>query len=251
MRCLKKELVSIVMLLFLISSCSAWNIKEWENIQDRNFYFQKFTYYEKGIKNKKAFEEMKNFPVDKILKIIIHKYNINVDTSEYEDFLLYENTSKIEPAGILSPYIWENNSKNTNTIELEFRKELTSKLDYTLLRYYIFLKTNGKTRAEFMGQLNEQTPNLVTIAKAMDYSRVNPNSDDSYVNNENKSVVDLTTGIFKNKPPEAKGDLAVKAGKNYPEKMKSEIKDYIKNLSPADRKKFRDDIIKYLYKVIE
>ncbi len=251
MKKIKTEPVIIVMFLFILCSCSTWSNKEWENLQDRDFHFQKFSYFEKGVNNKKVFEEMKNFPVDKILKIITHKYGIKVDTTEYEDFLRYEDTSKIEQASIFSPFIWGNSSKNTNTIELEFRKELTEKLDYTKLRYYLYLKTGGKTRAEFLAQLNEKTPYLVTIAKSMDYSRVNPNSDDSYVNNGNKSVVDLTTGIFKNKPADAKTDIAIKPGKDYPEKMKSEIREYIKNLSPADRRRFRDDTIKYLYKVIE
>jgi hypothetical protein len=249
---LKNRIFFIILLIFFISSCSTWSNKEWENLQDKNFHFQKFMYSQKGINSKKAFEEIKNFPADKVLKVIAHKYNINIDTSEYEEFLAYEDISNLAVTGFLNEnYTWENKNKNTNVIELEYRRDFLNREQYNKIRFYIFINVNGKTRTEFLGELTEKVPFLLTIAKSMDYSRVDKNSDSSYVNNETKAVVDLTTGVFKNIPRDAKAGQEVKIGKDYPDKMKNDIREYIKSLSPADRKKFRDDTIKYLYKVIE
>jgi hypothetical protein len=252
MASLQKQLFFILLFMLLFISCSTWSKTEFEKLPDKNFNFQKFSYTQKGINGKKAFVEMKNFPTDKLLKVISHKYNISIDTSEYEDFLKFEDLSDLTITGFLNQeYKWENKNKNKNIIEIEYRIDEKVQQQYFQRRYYIFIKIDGKSRTEFSGELSDKEPYLLTIAKDMDYSRVDKNSDNSYINDETKSVVDVSTGIFKNLPRESKADLTVKIGKDYPDRMKNDIREYIKILSPADRKKFRDDTIKYLYKVIE
>ena len=91
----KSKYLLIIVSMFLLFSCSTWNKKSWENLTNRDFYFTKFTYVRKGIDKSDAFKQMKAFPVNKLLKIISHKYNINIDSSEFNDFLVIEDENKI------------------------------------------------------------------------------------------------------------------------------------------------------------
>ena len=55
--------------VLLIINCSSWSKKEWSQLNNKNFYFHKFSYYEKFGSNKIAFNIAKKVPIVKILKI--------------------------------------------------------------------------------------------------------------------------------------------------------------------------------------
>ncbi len=241
--------LTIIIGLFFISTCSTWSMKDWEKIENRNFYFSKFFIYRKGSNRQEAFDVMKNFPVREIAKIISNKYNINVDVSEFEDFIFFGNVSKIKVSGLLieSNYVWESGDKNPNTVELEYVCKLDDQTVTEIKDFRIILKSNGKDRASFFGNLYDSDPLLVIVADRLGYSRLNKDSDDFYVNNITKEKVDLRTG------PEDEKTIArrKKIITNSEEQIKQQIKDYIKDMPQDKKRKFRDDIIKYLYKVIE
>jgi hypothetical protein len=238
----KIKLLTILLALFFICSCASRNAKKWEELKDRDFYFQKFKYSEKGINKNKALEFMKRFPTGKILKILSHKYNINIDSSEFEDFLVSNKITEIKTKGLITDieFIWQNKNKHENTIEFDYNNFLPNAMGFgEETEYIISLEVNDRNMDTFMGKIISKTPVLVTIANNIGYSRLNENSDDFYINKENKSVVCLTSAAAMEKNIISK------------ESIKKEIKEFMNTMKQDEKKKFRDDIIKFLYNVIE
>jgi hypothetical protein len=235
-------IICLITAFFLISCTSS--TEKINKLEDRNFYFQKFRYAKKGMNKKEVFEIMKNFPTDKILKIISHKYNIPIDSSDFNDFILLDNSSLLQTKGMIfdAEYIWENN-KHMNIIEIEYIEPLASGPVVEEKKYLISIKANDKNLDEILCYPNDKKPILVSIAGSLGYSRQKENSDDYYVNNENKSVVNLISVI----PSATKGSK----DKISKEAVKMQIKEYVKTLSKDEKIKFRDDIIKFLYSAIE
>lgn len=235
-----------ISILFLLS-CSTVNNKYWENLTDRNFYFSRFLFVRKGSENAEVFKRMKDFQVNKLLKIISHKYNINIDSTDFNNFLISGDENRINATGILGKtnFTWKMHGKKDNVIELEYWNRLSLDNVYEIREYKVFIRVQGKTKAQFLGNFMDTVPELVTIAKNMGYERVEENSDNFYVNTENNSKVDLT-GIGL----DIKSSTAKKDKMSKPE-LKKIISDFINEMPKSDRKAFRDDLIKYLYQVIE
>jgi len=236
----------IIFILIFANSCSTLNTKEVENLKDKKFYLQNFKYSEKGINKKTAFEIIEKFPTDRILQIISHKYSIIIDSSDFEEFIISENSPMLKTKGMLFDiaYIWENSNKHDNIIEIEYINYFSDsyKTD-TDKEFVISVKAGGKTVDTFMGKIIDKIPALISIAKSMDYARVDEKNDDLYLNKITKGTVSLISSNLKEKKKIAK--------KNSKEKIIQDIKNYLESISPDEKKKFRDEIIKFLYTTVE
>jgi hypothetical protein len=240
---IKYLLILIISVLF-ISSCTSWDIKKWNELKDRNFYFQKFMHYQKGTNKKSVFEKMKSFPTEQILKILSYKYNIIIDSSEFEDFILSENTSAMQIKGLIADvqFTWEDKNIHSNTISFEYI-ETMSKNGMTVddKEYNIIFQVNQETIESFRCIPDERKSILVNLARSLDYSRLNENSDNFYINNKNKTVVNLVSAITEQKKTKPKISK---------EEIKQQIKEFMNEIPQEEKKKFRDEIIKLLYNVI-
>jgi hypothetical protein len=242
---IKKNLYMLLILsVFFISSCATWNTKDLSDLKQKTFYLQKFNYSKKGLNKKTAIDRMGKFPTEQILKILAHKCDITIDSSEFENFILSGNTSEMQAKGLFIDveFIWENKNKHANTIEIEYENLPPSKGNVmdNIEKFTISLKINGKNKVVFMKNI-DKTQILVTIAEEMGYSRQNKDSDDYYINKENKSIVDLTAIELKEKKITVKKNLEVK--------FKQEIKDYMNTLPKEEKIKFRDTFVKFLYTI--
>jgi hypothetical protein len=247
-------LISLFLLTFIIS-CTSFSKKDWESLQDRNFYFQKFLLVKKGINDKIAFEKMKSFPVDKMLVLLAHKYNITIDSSEYADFITSNTAPQYEDKSLVSilrsEYNWESAKKDPNNIELTYYFLLENNNFDESIKFKIVFNIQGQEKQIIFVYILKTESTIDYLAQAIGYSRLNPKSDNIYVNNETKAQVDLTKAAFlvQAKIP----------GKNIEEKnkilseetIKQNIKTYISKMPVGNRKKFRDNIIKFLYAEIE
>lgn len=238
----KNMLLILLLVLFSAGSCASRSAKEWDELKDRDFYFQKFKYSVKGIKKDQALEFMKRFPTKKIFKILSHKFNINIDSSEFENFFSSKNYSEFKTKGLISDleFIWQNKNKHANTIELDYNTYFPTPLGFSDDKEYIItLKVDNRGWNTFIGKIIDNRSALQSIANSIGYSRLNENSDDFYINKENKTVVCLVS-------PEAMEKTTISK-----ESIKKQIKEYINTMKQDEKKKFRDDIIKFLYSTIE
>jgi hypothetical protein len=243
---IKKNIYIILILsISFINACTTLNTKDLADLKQKTFYLQKFSFSQRGLNKKTAFEKMSKFPTEQILKILSHKYDINIDSSEFENLILSGNGSELQTRGLLLPieFIWENKNKHANTIEIVYENLPPSKGDPTdiIPQYIISLKIDGKNKVELSGKITNRTPVLVAIAEEMGYSRQNKNSDNYYINEENKSIVDLTSIKVK--------EIKIEAKENLETKLKQEIKDYMDTLPQEEKIKFRDNFIKFLYTI--
>jgi hypothetical protein len=243
---IKKNIYIILILsISFINACTTLNTKNLADLKQKTFYLQKFSYSKRGLSNKTALEIMSKFPTEQILKILSNKYDINIDSSEFENVLLSGSNSELQTKGLLVPieFIWENKNKHANAIEIEYENLPPSKGEPTdiIPQYMISLKIDGKKKVEVDGKIINKTPILVAIAEKMGYLRQNANSDNYYVSQENKSIVDLTVIETKGKKTEAKENLEAK--------FKQDIKNYMDTLPKEDKIKFRDNFIKFLYTI--
>ncbi|MBN2401500.1 MAG: hypothetical protein JXN64_03795 [Spirochaetes bacterium] len=259
MKNFKKNLFFVyIVLTALILSCSSMSEREWNNLQDRNFYFQKFTLVKKGINDKIAFQMMKSFPVDKMLALLAHKYNITVDSSEYHDLILSEDAQEFKEQSIFnllkSEYTWESTNKNPNSIEFTHYFLFDSLKVQEDVKYKIVIKVNDKVKETIYNDLYQNESTVEYLAKGIGYSRLNPKSDAIFVNNKTKAQIDLTKASFSQVTavPAKTTDTAAGKPRTITENtIKQDIKQYINKMTPGNRKKFRDSIIKYLYSEIE
>jgi hypothetical protein len=239
---IKYLLIILIINILFINSCSSWDTKKWNELKDRNFHFQKFKYFKKGINKKYVFEKMKNFPTEQILKILSHKYNIIIDSSEFEDFILSENISEMQVEGLIADvqFTWEDKNKHSNILTFEFI-ETMSKNGITIddKEYNIIFQINQETIASFRCIPDDRKSILINLARSLDYSRLNQNSDDYYINNKNKTVVNLMAAYAAEQKK-----IKPKISKEF---LKQQIKEYMSGISQEEKKIFRDDIIKFLY----
>ena len=254
MKYLKKNVLFIYIILAAsILSCTSMSSKDWQNLQNKNFYFHSFLIYSKEINNKLAFNQMKSFPVEKILAILAHKYNISIDSSDFADFISsdtpeFKDDSILGVSVLRTDYKWENINNNPNTIELAYYSlpEPTGlNPNVVSLRYKITINIDGREKEVIYKELFSDQPVIFYIAKGLDYSRLNPGSDDVYINNETKQQIDLTKSniflaIYKKVDTNKEQTLSE-------ETIKQDIKAYGSKLTPENKKIFRDNIIKFLY----
>jgi hypothetical protein len=91
MKIRQASVISIILLLILTVSCTTWSKKEWDELIDRTFYFQKFKYSYKGSSREHAYYFMKEFPLKEMIAMLEKKYNIKINTDDFNKFLLDGN----------------------------------------------------------------------------------------------------------------------------------------------------------------
>jgi hypothetical protein len=251
----KNPLLISLLLLTLILSCTSFSKKDWESLQDRNFYFQKFLLVRKGINDKIAFEKMKSFPVDKMLALLAHKYNITIDSSDYADFITSDTAPQYEDKSLVSilrsEYNWESAKKNPNNIELTYYFLFDNNTLYETVKFKIVINVHGQEKEVIYNDLFETKSTIEYLAKGFGYSRLNPKSDNIYVNNETKAQVDLTKSAFVVQAKITEKNIDEKNKILSEDTIKQDIKTYINKMPAGNKKKFRDNIIKFLYAEIE
>jgi hypothetical protein len=147
-------------------SCKTWSKKDWEHLKDRKFTLSKIEVFSKGINKKTSFTYMKKIPVFKILQLLSNKYNIEIDSSSYEKFLVSGDYEKIKSSGILSDtdYVWQHPYKLNNEIIIKYQVEENEFSSGELKRYKIYLKSGKETRASFIGGIAKIDEILLSAA---------------------------------------------------------------------------------------
>ncbi len=238
-------LTALTFLLSFNLSCKTWNQKDWENLKDRNFTLYKVEVFSKGINKKISFSYMKKMQVFKILQIISNKYNIEIDSSFYEDFLASGDYESIKSSGILSntTFVWENPSKVNNEVLIEYKVEEQEFSSGNTKSYKISLKSGNETRAYFIGGIAKIEEMLPSFAGKLGYVHAPGKGPNVYNYEDTGKELVLTDKKLK----------VIKKEKNL-EMTKSElliinmIENYIKLLPSNEKKAFKKKLIRYLQK---
>lgn len=225
-----------------ITSCSHWSTRDWSELKDRKFYFQKFTYSFVGKTKENAFNFMKSEPLKETLNIVAKKYNIIIDITEFQNFIYSEDYSKLTASGVLrdTKFIWESKKKQVNQIEIEYdmRPEIEAK-DVVII-YRISIKNNDKVRAFFYDRVYDRKEVLTNLAASFGYGGLNKAEQDIKGAGDTKERL-----ILANDKPRVEindGDI-----KNETATLiKKQIALYVRGLNPKEKDAFRADFVKFI-----
>lgn len=171
MKLRQTAIISLILSVILISSCSTWSKKDWDELIDRTFYFQKFKYTFKGSSREHAFYFMKDFPVKEMTTLLEKKYNIKIDTAEYDNFLTEANFQKevksLTGTFLDNDFIWEAKTPQRYEIWFEYMT-LFSEDGNKSLTFELEIITNKKTRKYFFGNIFDKKNVIEKLAKDLE-----------------------------------------------------------------------------------
>jgi hypothetical protein len=163
--------ISIILSLILVSSCTTWSKKDWDELIDRTFYFQKFKYTYKGSSREHSYYFMKEFPMKEMLGLIEKKYNIKIDTTEYDKFLLDGNFQKevksVSGTFLDNDFTWEAKTKQRYEIWFEYMTLFSNEGDKSLT-FELEIITNKKTRKYFFGNIFDKKNVIEKLTKKLE-----------------------------------------------------------------------------------
>jgi hypothetical protein len=94
--------------LFACASCTIWNTRDWQNLSDKKFHFQRFNYSYLGASRELAMSTMRESRLREALDLAEKKYGISIDTSEFEQFIAGGDAAALAEKGIFmgKEYEW-------------------------------------------------------------------------------------------------------------------------------------------------
>ena len=218
-----------------------WNHRDWQQLQDRKFYFNSFTYSHNGGSKVLAYSRMKSAPIRQILDLAEKKYSISIDSTEYENFLVSGSPSAIKASGIMieKDFVWKGTNEDCNTVDMVLVVALDD-LEFIGYNYQFILKTNGKTRAFAQGTVKKKEMVYPHLAKQLG------------ADSASLSAIALTSAAsLKNQSSSGRADL--NSAPSYKSrqwavegKIKEQIDSYSRKLTPEDRKQFKDDMERFI-----
>jgi len=140
----------------LFTSCTLWNMKDWQKLQDRKFYFSQFTYRLSGHDRRIAYRFMKSFPVKSMLQALSEHYGIEIDSSEFEKFLTTEDGDLLlSTSGVVfSEYFtWKSGASHKNTIEFLYSNRYEEDSTDLIRSYQLMIYTDGRLRSTVGGEI--------------------------------------------------------------------------------------------------
>lgn len=162
----KCHIILIACTAILFSACSIWSPRQWEKLEDRKFYFNKFTYICKGVDTKTAYDFMQQFPLSEMLRIISGRFNIEIDFAEFEAFIAARDISRISAFGIIlnDKFYWKGAAPKPNEIEFEYTNQFLTDSTDIERSYALVIKVNGSVRAIYTDTVKDKEDVIKSIA---------------------------------------------------------------------------------------
>ena len=163
--------ISLILSLVLVASCTTWSKKDWDELIDRTFYFQRFKYTYKGSSRQHAYYFMKDFPVKEMVALLEKKYNIKIDTKDFDKFLQDGNYQKevksLTDTFLDTDFIWESKNPQRYEIWFEYMTVFSNEGD-KLLSYELEIITNKKVRKYFFGNIFDKNNVIEKLTKRLE-----------------------------------------------------------------------------------
>ena len=244
------SLAITVCFLLSFTGCSLISAKEYEIIQGRDYQLQKVYFIQKGATQQTILKAMHSIQVIKTMRLMEHKYNINIDCTEFDIFLLNDDATKIKAEGLLSKteFTWESKTIFPNIIEYTVTLDSFSNPGVETKDYSIIIKVGGKEAARINGNFLADAPTFQETAKRLNYQKKEVPGE-VYTNLDTMQDIDLNAVSEKKA-----GDAEVRKLKEYITKQKeiqTLIKSQTETLPSEYRQKYKDDIVNYLDEVLK
>jgi hypothetical protein len=234
-------LFSIIFIFFVSLSCTMWSHRDWQQLQDRKFYFNSFTYTHNGGSKAIAGSVMQSAPLRRILELAEKKYSITIDSSEYESFLTSACPAAIKASGIFieKDFIWKGNNTQKNTADMVLVVALDD-LEFTGYNYQFILKTDGNTRAFVQGTVKKKEEIFPHLAGQLGADTASMSA-----------IAASSARALKNQsltaPTDADSDPSYRSRQWAVEgRIKEQIDSYSRKLTPEDRKQFKNDMSRFI-----
>ena len=232
-------ILTLVMVISLsgIISCTKWSTRDWNEIKDRKFYFQKFTYKHTGETQESSFDFMKSTPLTEMLNMVANKYNIIIDVTEFQNFIYSGDYLMIDTFGVFQDevFTWESRKKQVNQIEIEYEMRPEIELKSEAIIYRFLIKNNGRVRASYFDRVYDKKDILKNLATNLGYGGTadiknrlivaDRKSRESYTYNSN-DVKNETEAI-----------------------IKRQIALYVRGLKPDEKKVFRNELVRFINEI--
>ena len=231
--------ISFIMFLFINLNCFTGQKTDWNDIPDKRFYFTQFQYVYHGSNKDKALQFFKNFPVKKIIYLLAKEYNIEVDITDFNNFIKSSELSQIESHGLIrdEKQIWNINKVQNNKIVFIFEQDMVNDRD---IKFTINISSGDKELRTI-----KVTPNRIDfIFKQLEFSLKSSKENAKEYDEKNLAAVSLSPMVIEDQTFAAdKKDRQDKL-----KEIKSKINDYVNQLNQDQKKEFKHDIIDYIYK---
>lgn len=153
-------------LLLTLVSCATMTPEQWRQLPDKTFYFDRFIYSKGYMKNRKAFNFMKETQTEKIFQSLEASFGIRINRDAYQDFLSNEELSLIKREGfpVKDTYTWQVTSPNKNSIRL-LREEEVIEDGMVAYRYKLEIISKGQVLKKFEGEEEEEWETMKQLLK--------------------------------------------------------------------------------------
>jgi hypothetical protein len=218
----------------LLASCTLWNARKWQELPDRGFTFAQFRYTNLNAGRQKALSAMREFPLEPVLESLRKKYTITIDAAEFEAFLSRGDLARIREEGMLmtNSYAWDSASKGANRAEIEIKVNYGDDMRVMNYSYQVVLKVGGSVRAIYFDNVSEAdklpAKILAHIGAGVTMAGYAPVKFNEAQASDGKAVQ------IQGRRWETEG------------RIKDQVDGYMKMLTPDNKKKFRDDMLRHL-----
>jgi|GEM_PF-2521871 len=143
-------------LFFSLFSCSHWNKKEWNALENRHFTFNRFYCYSKRDKAANIYAYIKKFPAGQVFQLLEEIFSIRINADDFSSFTTSENQKDLKVDGLLfdSDFTWKNKNETHNAVNFKYIKTISEGVrgeDY-IYEYELTIQSMGKVRARFSGE---------------------------------------------------------------------------------------------------
>lgn len=231
---MKTKFLVIFTIHAALLSCTLWGPSEWQNLKNRDFIFSRFSYSHLSAGKTRALAEMRSFNITPVLKSLEKKHGISINAQQFHSFLDKGTLADISEEGILmtNSYIWETSEKCANGVEIELKVNYGDDMQIMNYSYQVSLKIDGKVRAIYFDNVSDKEKIITRILTHIGAGI----SEKDFV---------AQKSIF----PEIKHRMDGKiAGRRHETEghIKDLINEYSETLSAENKKKFKEELIRYI-----
>jgi len=236
--------MAVLILLFFNLGCFTNQKIDGSELPDKKFYFTQFQYVLHGADKDRTFRLFKTFPVKKIMYLLAKEYNIEIDISDFNGFIKSADLSQLEAYGGLRTVkqTWNTGKDKDaqNKIIFIFEQDMVNDRD---LKFTIEISSNNKN----LNTIKTSISRIDFIFKQLEFSLKSAKENAKEYDEKNLDKVSLAPMIIE----ESSIALDAHAQQEELTKIKSMIKDYVKQMNPEQKKEFKHDIMEYIYKACE
>lgn len=212
------------------------------NLTDKKFYLTEFQYIHTDKNGKYAYDAMCSFPVKKIMYILVKEYNLEIDMSDYYQFIKTGSSNQIKTVGFVrnEKYIWKSSDPTSgNKITITFEKDY---FDETKMKFSLIMFSGNKKLKSIIIDFSK----IDYLFKQLDFYI---SKTDEYAADYDKNGYDskdIVPGLILGVPGTRKSTEADKLNE-----IKAMIEEHVKTLNSDQKKQFKHEIIDHIYKISE